>query len=302
MEGKDLTKGNLFKNMVKLVVPLILINLLNSIYNIVDGIWIGKLIGENGIAAITNCYPIIIVVTSISIGISIATSVLVSQYYGEKDKEKIKKVMGVAYILSVIIGIFSVLIIIFTETVWLQILNTPKEILDITKQYLHIYLIGSMFNFIFIVISDSLKAIGNTKVPLIIIGISSIINIILDPILIKIGLGIVGTAIATLISMLISTIIAIIYVNKKSKLLKIDFKYLKLNKEYIKQFLKIGLPVMLEEGIFAFVASLEVYISNGAGIIGSASYGVISKLEQIIIVIGGSFKTMATVTCRTVYW
>lgn len=296
MEGRDLTKGNLLKNMTILLIPLVLTNLLNSIYNIVDGIWIGNLIGENGVSAITNCYPLTLIVTSISTGLAIATSVLVSQYYGAKENEKLKSVMGVSYLTTIIVGIITALLMIASSTLWLKVLNTPDEIFDMTRQYLIIYLIGFIFNFILTVIMEALRAIGNSKIPLVFVGISTTINLILDPILIKLGLGVAGAAVATLIAMLIGTIIAVVYVNTKSKLLKIDFKYLKFNKEYIKQFLKTGIPVIVEEWFIAGVISLEVNISNATGVIGSASYGVVSKLEQVIMVIGASFKTMATVT------
>lgn len=296
MEGKDLTKGKLLKNMTILLIPLVLTNLLNSIYNIVDGIWIGNLIGENGVSAITNCYPLTLIVTSISTGLAIATSVLVSQYYGAKQEEKLKSVMGVSYITTIIVAIITAMLMIITSTLWLKLLNTPEEIFDITKQYLIIYVIGFIFNYLLTVIMEALRAIGNSKVPLVFVGISTTINLILDPILIKLGLGVVGAGIATLIAMFIGTSIAVVYVNTKSKLLKIDFKYLKFDKEYIKQFLKTGLPVIIEEWFIAGVILLEVNISNATGVIGSASYGVVSKLEQVIMVIGASFKTMATVT------
>lgn len=296
MEGKDLTKGKLLKNMTILLIPLVLTNLLNSIYNIVDGIWIGNLIGENGVSAITNCYPLTLIVASIATALAVATSVLVSQYYGAKEEEKLKSVMGVSYITSFLVGIVTAILMIATSTVWLKMLNTPEEILDITRQYLIIYVIGFIFNYIVTIIMEALRAIGNSRVPLIFVGITTTINLILDPILIKLGLGVAGAAIATLIAMFIGAVIAITYVNKKSELLRVNIKYLKFNKEYIKQFLKIGLPILIEEWFIAAVILLEVNISNAAGVIGSASYGVVSKLEQVIMVIGASFKTMATVT------
>jgi len=296
MEGKDLTKGKLLNNMFILLIPLFLTNLLNSIYNIVDGIWIGNLIGDNGVSAITNCYPLTLIVTAISTGLAISTSVLVAQYYGAKQEEKLKSIIGVSYITTIMVAIITAIFMILTSTFWLNLLNTPKSIFNETKQYLIIYLIGYIFNFLLIVIMEALRAIGNSKVPLIFVGIGTTINLILDPILIQLGLGIKGAAIATLIAMVIATIIAIVYVNKKSKLLKLDFKYLKLNKEYIKQFFKIGLPIIIEEWFIAAIIMLEVNISNEIGVIGSASYGAVSKLEQVIMVIGASFKTMATVT------
>ena len=296
MEGKDLTQGKLFNNMFKLLCPLLLTNLLNSIYNIVDGIWIGNLMGENGVSAITNCYPLILIVTAISTGLSIATSVLVSQYYGAKDNEKIKSTMGFSYIFSIIIGIATAFIMITTSSLWLKLLNTPEEIFSITQSYLIIYMIGFIFNYFLLIIMEGLRAIGNTKMPLMFVGIGSAINIILEPILIKIGLGVAGAAIATVIAMMISMAIGIIYINKKSELLKIRKEYFKFSKNHLKELLKIGLPVIAEQWLISGVILMEVYISNISGVIGSAAYGVISKLEQVVLVIGSSFKTIATVT------
>jgi Na+-driven multidrug efflux pump len=139
MDGKDLTKGNLFKNMFILLIPLILTNLLNSLYNIVDGIFIGNLIGEEGVSAIANCSPIIFIITALIQGPSIATSVLISQYFGAKKDEEIKRVCGVSYIVTTLVGIVSALVIIVTADFWLKILNTPKEIFIMTKQYIIIY-------------------------------------------------------------------------------------------------------------------------------------------------------------------
>ena len=296
MEGKDLTKGNLKNNMLKLLLPLILTNLLNSIYNIVDGIWIGKLVGENGVSAITNCYPLILIATAISSGLSIATSVLVSQYYGAKDKDKVKATMGSSYIFSIITGIIVAIIMSTTSIFWLRLLNTPNEIFDITRKYFIIYMVGFIFNYFLMVMMEGLRAIGNSKIPLVFVGIGTLINILLDPIFIKSGLGVVGAGYATLIAMAISTMIGIIYINKKSELLRFRKQYFKLDKYYLKELVKIGFPIIAEQWFISGVIMLEVYISNISGIIGSAAYGVVSKLEQVIMVVGASFKSIATVT------
>ena len=215
MEGKNITTGNLLKNMTYLFIPILLTNLLNSIYNIVDGIWIGNLIGENGVSVITNSFPITLIISSISIGLSTAVSVCVAQYYGAKNEEKIKQIIGVSYLFNTCIAIISVIILKLSLKFWLTIMNTPEEVFNLTNQYLTIYLIGFVFNFIFTIIMEEFRAIGNTKITLVFVTISSVLNIILDPILIKIGLGIKGAALATAISMFIGMSIAILYVNKK---------------------------------------------------------------------------------------
>ena len=296
MEGKDLTKGNLLKNMFILLIPLVLTNLLNSIYNIVDGIFVGNLIGENGLSAITNCYPIVFVITATIQGPAIATSVLVSQYYGAKAEEKLKSVCGVAYTITTILGLVLAILITITSDFWLKVLDTPVEILDMSKQYIIIYSIGSIFNAILIIIMEALRATGNSKVPLFFVGITTIVNLILDFILIKIGLGVAGAGIATMIAMFIGMITVIMYLNRKNSILRINKKYLKLDINYMKKILKIGIPIVLEE-LFAVIGlSLEINTVNRDGIIAIAAYGVADKLIQAIYVIGLSFQTMGTVT------
>lgn len=296
MEGKNITTGNLLKNMTYLFIPILLTNLLNSIYNIVDGIWIGNLIGENGVSVITNSFPITLIISSISIGLSTAVSVCVAQYYGAKNEEKIKQIIGVSYLFNTCIAIISVIILKLSLKFWLTIMNTPEEVFNLTHQYLTIYLIGFIFNFIFTIIMEEFRAIGNTKITLVFVTISSVLNIVLDPILIKIGLGIKGAALATAISMFIGMSIAILYVNKKSSLLKIDFKYIKWDSAYIIQLLKLGIPVILQELLIAMVFFIEVKTSNASGVIGSAGYGIVNKIEDILHIICGAFKTMIIIT------
>ena len=296
MEGKNITTGNLLKNMTYLFIPILLTNLLNSIYNIVDGIWIGNLIGKNGVSVITNSFPITLIISSISIGLSTAVSVCVAQYYGAQNEEKIKQIIGVSYLFNTCIAIISVIILKLSLNFWLTIMNTPEEVFNLTNQYLTIYLIGFIFNFIFTIIMEEFRAIGNTKITLVFVTISSVLNIILDPILIKIGLGIKGAALATAISMFIGMTIAIIYVNNKSKLLKVDLKYIKLNLAYIIQLLKLGIPVILQELLIAMVFFIEVKTSNVSGVIGSAGYGIVNKIEDILHIICGAFKTMIIIT------
>lgn len=296
MKGKDLTNGNLLKNMFILLIPLILTNLLNSIYNIVDGIFVGNLIGEKGVSAIANCYPIVFVITATIQGPAIATSVLVSQYFGAKAEEKLKSVCGVAYTITTILVLVLAILITITSEFWLKVLDTPVEIFDIAKQYIIIYAIGSIFNAILIVIMEALRATGNSKIPLIFVGITTTINLVLDPILINLGLGVAGAGIATMIAMFIGMIIAIAYLEKKKSILKVDLKYLKLNMEYIKKFFQIGVPIVLEE-LFAVIGlALEISTVNRDGILVITAYGVADKLVQAIYIISLSFQTMLTVT------
>lgn len=197
MEGKDLTQGNIFSNMIKFCIPLLITNLLNSMYNIVDGIWVGRLVGDEGMAAVTNCWPITLIASSILSAISVMASVMVAQRFTSTKREEIKKIITPIYILAILLGIVTSTFLIITVNVWLKVLNTPEEILSVSKQYLIVYLIGYIFYFFSATIIESIRATGNSKAPLILLTITNIVNIILDPIFIIMGLGVIGAAIAS---------------------------------------------------------------------------------------------------------
>ena len=170
-EGTDLTNGNLFNNMLKFSIPLLITNLLSSMYNIVDGIWIGRLIGDTGVATTTNCWPIILVASSILTAVTVTTSVMVSQRYSSKEKQEIKNVITSLYIISIILGVITSGILILSLDFWLDIFNTPTEILQMSREYLTIYLIGYVFQFFEMTIIESIRATGNSKTPLILLTI-----------------------------------------------------------------------------------------------------------------------------------
>lgn len=294
-EGKDLTEGNLFRNMLLLFFPLLLTNLLSSIYNFVDAIWIGNLIGESGISVSTNVYPLLFLTIAVGYALATATSVLISQYYGAKDNNNIKKVVKMSVFSTAIIIFTFNLIMAITSNIWLKILNTSQEIWRVTKSYYLIYLVAYFFNYILMNIMESLRAIGDSKTPIIFVSITTILNIVLDPILLKTPLGISGAAVATLIAILVGLVVAIIYVNVKSELLRWNFSKTKFDKEIFIKFLKVSIPIILQEWFIGIVLLFEVKVSNETGVEGSASYGVVGKLEQIVWIVGTAFKTMITV-------
>lgn len=295
MEGKDLTQGNLFKNMVKFCIPLLITNLLNSMYNFIDGIWVGRLVGDEGVATVTNCWPITLLASSILSGIAVTASVMVAQKFTSAEKEKIKDIITPIYIVAFLVGLVTSIILIITINLWLNLLNTPEEILIMSKQYLIIYLIGYIFNFLAYTIVESIRATGDSKTPLILLTITNIVNIILDPIFILVGLGVVGAAIASAMAMIVELIISLIYINKKTQLLKFNKKFIKLTKSFLKEFFKNACPMIFAELSTILTIIIEVYISNSLGIVGSTSYGIVGKLQSIFYILGGSVKSLITV-------
>lgn len=293
-EGKDLTKGNLLTNMIKFCIPLLITNLLDSIYNIVDGIWIGRLVGDTGLAATTNCWPIMLVAYSFLAGVTVTTSIMVSQHFASKDREKIKEVVTPLYVISLIVGIFTSVLLMLTENFWFNLFNTPQEVIPDAKAYVTTYLMGFVFNFIGFTFVSGIRAIGNSKTPLKILAATEIANIILDPIFINLGFGVKGAAIATAISMLLNFVLGFLCI-RKSELLRFDIKYLKFKKEFLKRASILGIPMMIQQVTTIFTIMLEVNISNSLGVVGGSTYGIVSKFQEVVWVLGNAVNELITV-------
>lgn len=295
MEGKDLTTGNLFLNMVKFCIPLLITNLLNSMYNIVDGIWVGRLVGDEGLAAVTNCWPITLIASSVLAGIEVTASVMVAQRYTSNEPNEIKKIITPLYIISLLLGTITSIFLIVTVNILLKLLNTPEEIFLISKKYLIIYLIGYIFNFFAYTIIESIRATGNSKTPLFLLTLTNFVNIVLDPIFILLGYGVSGAALASATSMVFELIISLIYINRKTKLLKFSKKNMKITIAFLKETFKLAIPMMFAELSTILTIMVEVYISNSLGVVGSSAYGIVSKLQSFFYVVGASIKSMMTV-------
>lgn len=291
----NIKRDNLLNRMVKIFVPLLLSNLLNVSIYMINSIWIGRLIGENGISIIANSYPITMIASSIMSGPITAIAVLISQNYGADEKEKVKQIMGVFYIANIILGILVTLIMLLLLPMLLGLLHTPSIILKDISIYIFLYLIGYTVNFLFLTICEALRAIEKTKIPMLFIAVELTINSLVVPILILIGLGIAGAAIGNIIATVIVTVGIIVYINKNEELLKINKKYLRLDVIYLKKILKIGIPITLELWLVSALITIETYISNRSGILGSATYGVVGRLEQIFFVISQPLQTVSTI-------
>ncbi len=220
----NIKRDNLLNRMVKIFVPLLLSNLLNVSIYMINSIWIGRLIGENGISIIANSYPITMIASSIMSGPITAIAVLISQNYGADEKEKVKQIMGVFYIANIILGILVTLIMFLLLPMLLGLLHTPSIILKDISIYIFLYLIGYTVNFLFLTICEALRAIEKTKIPMLFIAVELTINSLVVPILILIGLGIAGAAIGNIIATVIVTVGIIVYINKNEELLKINKK------------------------------------------------------------------------------
>ena len=182
----DLTKGNITKSLLLFSLPMILGNLLQQLYNVADTFIVGKYIGSDALAAVGSSFTIMTFLTSIILGLCMGSGILFSMLYGAKQIDKMKISFFVSFIAVGIITILLEGICIFAIHPILTFMNIPKDIYQITYDYLIIIFIGLIFTFIYNYFASLLRALGNSKIPLLFLGIASIINIVLDILLAQI--------------------------------------------------------------------------------------------------------------------
>lgn len=283
--GRDLTTGSIPRHLVMFSLPLLFGNLFQALYNTVDSIWVGRFIGSEALGAVSVSFPIIFALTAMVMGVTMAATVLVSQYAGAKDEEMISRTVNNSFLILGIAGIVVSLIGIFFSRQILIWINTPNEVLGHAVEYLQYYSAGLLFMFGYNVLSSIMRGLGDSKTPLIFLIIATITNIILDPIFIR-GLwfipemGIKGVAIATVISQGLSFFLALSYLNNQNHIVKIRLKELKFDRELTLKTLKIGLPTGIQQTIVSLGIVIMTSVINSFGTATVASFGAASRLDQ----------------------
>jgi putative MATE family efflux protein len=281
----DFTQGSIPRHLINFTIPLFLGNLLQTFYNTVDTIWVGKFVGPQALAAVSVSFPIIFILISLATGITMATTVLVGQYKGADDKDMVRRVINNTVILLVIASVIMTTVGIVFHKPILKLMNTPEEIMQAAAGYLNIIFAGLIFTFGYNAISAILRGLGDSNTPLLFLFYTTIINIVLDPIFIfGLGpipkMGVAGAALATVIAQAISVILAIRHLNKMSHLFTIKLKDIEYDGYLTKQIIKIGLPAGMQQTVVALGATVVMSIVNTFGETIIASFGAATKIDS----------------------
>ncbi len=264
---KDLTQGNEYKLIINFAIPMLIGNIFQQFYNIVDSIIVGQFIGKNALAAIGTSFPIFFLLVSAVIGIGMGATVVLSQYFGAKDYENVRKTVETTYIFIIVLSILLTALGLAFDKAVLKFLKTPPEILPQALIYLNTIIGGSIFLFSYNMLAALLRGLGDSKSPLYYLIISTITNIILDLIFILIfHWGVFGAAFATVISQAVAFFIGMVHIKRKniSFLLIGSIKKIKFHSKIFKLSFKIGLPgaiqhIFISAGVMALLKIINKF-------------------------------------------
>lgn len=246
----DMCSGNLFKKIIIFCIPLALMGILQLLYNTADLVVVGKFSNQEGaVGAVGSTSSLINLIVNLFMGLSVGANVVVAKLYGAKEKEGISKVVHTSITISLIIGIILGIVgYIFAGT----FLHWMHNDLELSKIYLEIYFIGMPFNLVYNFAAAILRAVGDTKRPLIYLSISGFVNICLNLFFVIVfNMGVKGVAIATVISQIISCILIMITLCKTNEAYRFDFRKMKISGKELWEITKVGLPAGIQGSIFS---------------------------------------------------
>jgi putative MATE family efflux protein len=279
---KDLTTGKEGIQIFQFALPMLLGNIFQQLYNIIDSVIVGNFIGKEALAAVGASFPVIFTLISLIIGIASGTTIVIAQYFGAKNIINVKKAINTLYIFLLYASIFVTIAGIFLSEYIFNILQLPEEILPQAKSYLNVYLLGTLAFFGFNGTSAILRGLGDSKTPLYFLIISTIFNILFDLLFVLVfKWGIVGVAVATIISQGGAFVTAIFYLNRYHKIIRFSLKELKFDKEIFRKSFRIGLPTGFQHTFVALGMMALIGIVNTFGTNVIAAYTVAGRIDSI---------------------
>lgn len=293
---KDLTKGNPLKLICMFAFPVLIGNIFQLLYSLIDTKIVGETLGNISLAAVGATNPLNTLVVGFLIGLTNGFAVIVSRYFGANDYKNLKKALGS----SIILGGITAIVLTILSTVFLmpllQVLNTPENVINEAYDYILIIFSGMIISMIYNICASTLRAIGDTITPLVFLVFSTILNVFLDYLFIlNFSLGVKGAAYATIVSQLVSAIMCFVYMYKKYKILRLKKSDFTVDKNLIKELYKSGVSMGFMLSLVSLgTVSLQGAINTFGTNIIVAHTGARKITELFMIMFGVFGTTMAT--------
>lgn len=292
---KDLTEGPPWKRIIEFAIPMLIGNIAQQFYNTADSIIVGYYIGDNALAAVGSAVPILHLLLVLFVGVSVGAGIMVSQYFGAKDREKLSHTIGICISLTAIVSVIIMIIGPIVTRPFLRLLNTPESIFEWSAQYLIIFFVGIAGFSYYNILSGVLRGLGDSLSALVFLLISTALNVILDIIFVaKLNMGVPGVALATVIAQAISAVLCLLKLLKMKENFDVNLKMLKLHKDYTLRLIKLGLPSGITQGIFSLAMIIVQSLTNTFGELVIASNVIIMRVDGFAMMPNFSFGSAMT--------
>ena len=294
-EPVDMTEGSPWKKIVLFTVPMLVGNIAQQLYNTVDSVVVGNYVGDNALAAVGSAGPILNLLIVLFVGISVGAGIMVSQFFGAKQREELSQTIGNCITLT---GIATVFVMIFASLLsgpLLRILDTPESIIDWCHSYLLILFIGSGGLAFYNILSGILRGLGDSMSALVYLLVSTVINIVLDLVFVaKLEMGVNGVALATVIAQAVSALLCLFKLMRMTELFDLKPQYLKLRNKYTVKIVQLGLPSGITQAILSMAMIVVQSLTNSFGEMFIAANVIIMRVDGFAMMPNFSFGTAMT--------
>lgn len=295
IEPVDMTEGSPWQKIVLFAVPMLVGNIAQQLYNTVDSVVVGNFVGDNALAAVGSAGPILNLLIVLFIGISMGASIMVSQYFGAKNRKDLSATIGNCIVLTALASIFVMVVATMLTRPLLLLLKTPDSILDWCTSYLHILFIGSAGLAYYNILSGVLRGLGDSISALVYLIVASILNIILDLVfVVYFGMGVDGVALATAIAQAISALLCVRRLMQMKDLFDMNRDYLKMTKYHSMSIIRLGVPSGVTQAILSMAMLIVQSLTNSFGEQFIAANVIVMRVDGFAMLPNFSFATAMT--------
>ncbi len=300
MKEKNLTEGSIWKTLVIFAVPFLVANILQSLYGAVDLFVVGRYCGAESVAAVSTGTQVTQIVTSLITGLTLGSTILIDQFMGSRDYALVKQTIGTTLTVFAAVAILlTVGMLAFLQPL-LVILQTPAESFELTAQYVTVCSLGNIFICGYNAISAILRGYGDSARPMMFVGIACVMNIILDFVFVKyLGLGVRGTAIATVASQAFSMTVAIVYLKKKDFIFDFRLSSFRPVGNIARRLAAVGIPISFQELMVRISFLYLMTVMNRCGVYAASVVGISSKYDVFAMLSATSMaNALAAITAQ----
>ena len=292
----NITEGVIWKQILLFFFPILIGTFFQQLYNTVDAVVVGRFAGKEALSCVSgSSAQFVNFIVGFFTGLSAGSTVVISQFFGAKDEERLDTALHTSYAFACIGGIiFGIIGIVFAPFI-LKVMDTPESLLAGSLLYLRIYFAGLIFVFVYNIGSSILRAIGDSKRPLYILMICCGINIILDVLFVcAFHLNVLGAAVATLLSQAVSSLLVTFLLMFRTPQLTLRLKDIRIDKGILAQILRIGFPSGIQSSMYNISNIIIQTALNAFGVNTVAAWGALGKIDSIIWMVYGAFAISIT--------
>ncbi|EAZ79716.1 MATE family efflux transporter [Algoriphagus machipongonensis] len=297
-KSKGLLEGSILRSLTTLAWPIIMANILQTAYQLIDTFWLGRL-GANAVAAVSISFPILFLVLSLGAGLTLAGTVIVSQFKGAENQKMIDFTASQTVILVLLVSILLAITGYFSARPLMTLIGAGPEIIEDSVSYFQVSSWGFVFLFMYFVFQSLMRGIGNVMLPMYIVLGTVFLNLILDPLFIFgfgsfQGYGVAGAAVASVITQGLSAFVGLGILFRGKRGIRIKLKEMLLQWEWVKRLFSLGIPSSLEQSSRAAAMTVMVMLVTSFGSSVVAAYGIGARILSLVIVPALGFAIATT--------